>query len=142
MLRHYSANAERTINVKNGSRGSSARFPFYQNSPYKTSVDTGFGAQDDFGSACVCVFTGVHWSFINAARPTRPCGLQSMLRSQETDSQTFTDMQSSHCFSQKPALVNLHTCRRARSLSQHSGQSVGQGHDALEDGSIKPNKQT
>lgn len=55
--RHYT--------VRNGSRRPSARFPFNQKSPYKTSVDSAFGAQDVFGSACV--FTGVRWSFINAA---------------------------------------------------------------------------
>lgn len=43
-------------NVKSGTRRSSGRFQFYQNSPYKTSVDAGFAAQDVSGSACVCVY--------------------------------------------------------------------------------------
>lgn len=120
MLRHYSAKAlPRTIMSKAAPEDRVHGSSFTKNSPYKTRVDTVFGAQDVFGSACVCVYGYAlvfHWR--GAARPGRPCGLRSMLRRQETDSQTFTDMQSSHFFSQKPALVNLHTCRRAWSLSQ------------------------
>lgn len=55
MLRHYSAKAQGTIMSKLAPQDRVHGSHFTKNSPYKTSVDTVCGAQDVFGSACVCL---------------------------------------------------------------------------------------